>query len=165
MLTGVCVLLFFVLEIMWTRMCFADDAHGMFFAWIFISLVIFSLCIYLHTTLDQFLERRKVAAMEPDERERYLLDKENKSNEERKAQEEKMAKFYAETKLQEQGGINSVLFCPHCQTKGFVRMTEKVRVTKNRVNSVAGKAIGLGTNSERQVTQLHCDKCSMTWDA
>lgn len=62
------------------------------------------------------------------------------------------------------GAMSKTLVCPHCQTKGSVRKTNATRVTKSRVNSVAGRAIGLGTNSEQKVIQLHCDNCDVTWD-
>lgn len=62
------------------------------------------------------------------------------------------------------GELSQVLVCPHCQSKGTVRSKNKILVEKSRVNSVAGKAIGLGMNKEKPVTQLHCDNCKMTWN-
>lgn len=62
------------------------------------------------------------------------------------------------------GSINKALFCPHCQTKGFVRKQSKTRVTKTRVNSIPARVIGLGTNTENQVTAMRCDNCETEWD-
>ena len=62
------------------------------------------------------------------------------------------------------GRLNKQLVCPHCQTKGFVRKQSKTRVTKTRVNSVAARAVGLGTNTENKVTAMRCDNCETEWD-
>jgi hypothetical protein len=61
------------------------------------------------------------------------------------------------------GSINHVLICPHCQSSGTVRSKQTIQVTKNRVNSVLGQAVGLGTNSSKEVNQMHCDRCQTTW--
>lgn len=103
-------------------------------------------------------KKRELDAMEPAERESYL---ENKAKEEAQKHSEMLDRAHARI----YGDINLHLMCPHCHSNGFIRAIQVTRVVKNRVNSIAGKAIGLGTNSESQVTQLHCDKCSMTWDA
>jgi hypothetical protein len=62
------------------------------------------------------------------------------------------------------GTINKQLFCPHCQTKGFVRSQNSTKTIKTRVNSLPAKAIGLGTNTKKSVTALRCDNCSMEWE-
>jgi hypothetical protein len=81
------------------------------------------------------------------------------------AEREASAKRYKEIQSQvSYGGIVPALVCPHCQTKGKVRRTERTRVDKTRVNSVAGRAIGLGTNTERKVVQMRCDNCGTQWD-
>lgn len=81
---------------------------------------------------------------------------------------EKQQRFDNEVKSQsakwQYGTKSDTLVCPHCQTKGFVRKKSVTRVQKTRVNSFAARAIGLGTNTETEVTQLHCDNCDVTWD-
>jgi hypothetical protein len=62
------------------------------------------------------------------------------------------------------GAIVPALVCPHCQTKGQVRRTEKTRIDKTRVNSVVGNAVGLGTNTRRDVLQMYCGSCGTKWD-
>lgn len=62
------------------------------------------------------------------------------------------------------GKINKQLVCPHCNKKGLVRKSSKIRTTKTRVNSVAGRAIGLGTNTDSAVTAFRCDNCETQWD-
>lgn len=158
MVGAACVMIFVALEIMFTRWAFSDGSANLFFVWIIGSFILLVGCTVPALFLSNAADERKLAAMEPAERAKYLANKEK--NEARRTAEYKAAET-----IRNYGGINSALLCPHCQTKGYVRMTQATRITKNRVNSVAGKAIGLGTNSESQVTQLHCDKCSMTWDA
>lgn len=152
------IVLFGVLEVVLTLYMFGSRGWAALFPWIGYSFLILFAFIMTDATMEAMAEKHKLAAMNPDEREKYL---------ETKAQEEaeKQKSYKAQNKIRQYGTKNIALLCPHCQTKGFVRMTQAVRVTKNRVNSVAGKAIGLGTNSESQVTQLHCDNCDMTWDA
>lgn len=74
----------------------------------------------------------------------------------KKREEEQSKMFYGE--------IVPTLVCPHCQAKGSVRRTERTRVDKARVNSVLGKAAGIGTNTERKVLQMRCDNCETKWD-
>lgn len=62
------------------------------------------------------------------------------------------------------GKVMPNVICAHCHTSGQVRMKNVTRVTKSRVNSIPGKVIGLGTNSESNVKEMHCENCNMTWD-
>lgn len=62
------------------------------------------------------------------------------------------------------GELMPKVVCPHCQTSGHVHRKAGVSLTRNRVNSLPAKAIGLGTNSEKAVTKLHCTNCSMDWE-
>ena len=110
------------------------------------------------------LENERRAAMSPaqraredQERERNRLAvQEQKMKEERARKERELENWY--------GKLVPSLVCPHCQSKGTVRRTDATRVTKTRVNSVVGKAVGLGTNTEHKVKQLRCDSCEMKWD-
>ncbi len=65
---------------------------------------------------------------------------------------------------QEYGAIESKLICPHCHSNNSVRKKELIRVIETRVNSIPARVIGLGTNTNKKVNQLHCDICDMTWD-
>lgn len=53
--------------------------------------------------------------------------------------------------------------CPHCQTTGGVYMMKGKEVIKTRVNSIAARVIGLGTNTERHVMKFTCANCEMDW--
>ena len=77
-----------------------------------------------------------------------------RKTEEAKARE-RSAKQVLDDLQRSHGRTSNALVCPHCQTKGSVRSKSKVLIEKSRVNSVAGKVIGLGMNKEKQVTQLH----------
>jgi Flp pilus assembly protein TadB len=95
--------------------------------------------------------------LEDKEKERIKTEKDERSRMESQAQKERNLNNAYGEKV-------SALICPHCQSKGSVRRTEATRVTKTRVNSVAARAVGLGTNTEKKVQQLRCDACEMTWD-
>lgn len=62
------------------------------------------------------------------------------------------------------GKVVPKLKCPHCGEAGHVRRKDATRVDKARVNSIAGRAVGMGTNTERQVSQMRCDACETKWD-
>ena len=99
------------------------------------------------------VQRQKVAEMSPAELKRHktqlaAIEKQTQANDNER--------YY--------GRLNKQLVCPHCQTKGFVRKQSKTRVTKTRVNSVAARAVGLGTNTENKVTAMRCDNCETEWD-
>lgn len=102
---------------------------------------------------SEALERERVEAMSPAELKRHKAEL---AAIEKREQEKYNENYY--------GKINSQLICPHCQTKGFVRKQSRTRVTKTRVNSIPARAIGLGTNTENQVTAMRCDKCGTQWD-
>jgi hypothetical protein len=68
------------------------------------------------------------------------------------------------------GQINSMMVCPHCQTKGKIR-TKSVKQKKgiSGGKAVAGlMTVGLslfavGLSRKEKVTQAHCDNCDSTW--
>lgn len=99
------------------------------------------------------VQRQKVAGMSPAELKRH---KAQLAAIEKQTQANQNENYY--------GKLNKQLVCPHCQTKGFVRKQIKTRVTKTRVNSIAARAVGLGTNTENKVTAMRCDKCETEWD-
>lgn len=69
------------------------------------------------------------------------------------------------------GGNNPALVCPHCQTKGRVR----VRVVRRKRGISGAKATGAlltggasllatGLSRKEALTQAHCEACGSTWD-
>ncbi|WP_143434147.1 hypothetical protein [Hydrogenophaga sp. H7] len=62
------------------------------------------------------------------------------------------------------GVMVPAVICPHCAVQGHVSKKETTKITKNRVNSIPGRMVGLGTNSETQVTKMHCMNCTMDWE-
>ena len=62
------------------------------------------------------------------------------------------------------GGLNEHLICPHCQTKGLVRVKQAVRTVTS--TGKVGGILKTNTTSQTQavVTQHHCDQCASTWD-
>lgn len=99
------------------------------------------------------VELQRIDAMTPEEWNQHR--KEQLANE-KKAKANEDERYY--------GKLNKQLVCPHCQTKGFVRKQSKTRVTKTRVNSIAARAVGLGTNTENKVTAMRCGNCETEWD-
>jgi len=102
---------------------------------------------------DKEVEKQRVDAMSPEE---WVQHRKETLANEKKAKAAENEKYH--------GRLNKQLVCPHCQTKGFVRKQSKTRVTKTRVNSVAARAVGLGTNTENKVTAMRCDNCETEWD-
>ncbi len=68
------------------------------------------------------------------------------------------------------GSTNPALVCPHCQTRGTVR----VKVVKQKKGISGAKATGAvltgglsvlatGLSRKEELTQAHCDNCGSTW--
>ncbi len=68
------------------------------------------------------------------------------------------------------GKLNPELFCPHCQSKGNVR----VKWVMQKVGVSGGKAtaavltgglslLAVGLSRKQELTQAHCEKCGSTW--
>lgn len=62
------------------------------------------------------------------------------------------------------GSRNEHLVCPHCQIKGEVRVKRATR--RMTTTGEIGGIMKTDTTSqtEKEVTQHHCDKCNTTWD-
>ena len=62
------------------------------------------------------------------------------------------------------GVLNEHLICPHCQTKGLVRVKQVLRIVES--TGKVGGILKTDTKSQTKViaTQHHCDQCSSTWD-
>ena len=64
------------------------------------------------------------------------------------------------------GSFVPQIICPHCQTKGKVKKKMKQRVEESREKGIIGATIGRKTITKKgSYTQLHCDKCKVTWEA
>jgi uncharacterized membrane-anchored protein len=68
------------------------------------------------------------------------------------------------------GPINSIMICPHCQTKGSVRtkqITRKAGVSGGKATAAiltGGLSIlGVGLSRKEQRTEAHCGHCDATW--
>jgi hypothetical protein len=108
---------------------------------------------YLNDAKAEEAESVRYAALTQDERRAKEAEA---SRLKRQAAEHQAVSFY--------GKVVPKLKCPHCGETGQVHRKDATRVDKTRVNSIAGRAVGMGTNTERHVTQLRCDACEMKWD-
>ena len=99
------------------------------------------------------VEQKKVAAMSPDVRQKYL--------------EEEQASLLA----QQHGQLNPAMMCPHCQEKGRVR-TKPVERKKGVSGGKATAAIltggvsmlATGLSRKERLTEAHCDNCGNNWE-
>ena len=68
------------------------------------------------------------------------------------------------------GPINTVMVCPHCQTKGKIR----TKPVEQKSGISGGKAtaavltggvslLAVGLSRKQELTQAHCEACSSTW--
>jgi hypothetical protein len=90
-----------------------------------------------------------VPLSELDERERKVKDEKRKS--------------WLDFKTQGMQAMQAVI-CPHCQARGDVYRKQGTRVIKTRVNSILGRMVGLGTNTNEEYTSYYCGNCSMEWE-
>ncbi|MGA3318647.1 MAG: hypothetical protein ABSC64_19700 [Candidatus Korobacteraceae bacterium] len=68
------------------------------------------------------------------------------------------------------GRLNPELFCPHCQSKGFVRdkwVTQKAGISGGKATAAVLTGglslLAVGLSRKQQLTQAHCEKCGSTW--
>ena len=104
----------------------------------------------------------------------YLREKyKSKLNDIKKTKDERIKKARSNA-IASEARTNSLIYgsfapqivCPHCQTKGKVRKRTKERVEESREKGVIGATIGRKTITKKgRYTQLHCDKCDVTWEA
>lgn len=59
--------------------------------------------------------------------------------------------------------LKEKVVCTYCRTAGGVYMKAGKDILKTRVNSIAARAIGLGTNTEKNVIEFLCTNCDMEW--
>ena len=101
-------------------------------------------------------ERRKIAAMSPEEQANYKEENARKSR-------EASAQFIY-------GPVNPQIICPHCQWKATVRtkpIKKKAGISGGKATAaiLTGGASMLATGLSRKeaLTQAHCDNCKSTW--
>ena len=107
--------------------------------------------------ISDSLDKKYLASLSPEKLEEEMAK--------RKQQKEADDLKLEEWRFQQEYGFKvPAVICPHCGVQGHVSKKETTKITKNRVNSVPGKMIGLGTNSETAVTKMHCMNCTMDWE-
>jgi uncharacterized paraquat-inducible protein A len=92
---------------------------------------------------------------------------------EQRAERQKQNRIIANMRRQNEtwGPQNPALVCPHCQTKGRVR----VKAVQRKKGISGAKATGAlltggvsmlatGLSRKEGSTQAHCDRCNSTWD-
>ena len=121
--------------------------------WIFYAILGFLIFLWAWELNKKKKEEDRIAAMTPEEREQYELDKKLKAED-------------AQRKIHEEvfGPINYQLICPHCQNKGTVRANNKKNMLTT--SGTVGGVIKTNTASTitQNVTQHHCDNCGSTWN-
>jgi hypothetical protein len=84
----------------------------------------------------------------------------------KREEQDRMQEFQTRSNITLYGSFSPQIVCPHCQTKGKVRKKTKQRVEESREKGVIGATIGRKTiTTKGRYTQLHCDKCNVTWEA
>ncbi|MFI3188347.1 hypothetical protein BCS42_16515 [Crenothrix sp. D3] len=104
-------------------------------------------------------EKKKQAAMSPDEKQRHLNEQKSQSMAE--TQKKRITMY---------GGLNVAMICPHCQTKGKTR-TKHIIQKKGVSGAKATGAVltgGLsllatGLSRKEDATQAYCENCNSTW--
>ena len=95
-----------------------------------------------------------------------LKDIKKTKNKREKEKQEFMQSFQANSYNTLYGPFVPHIVCPHCQTKGKVRKKTRQRVEESREKGIIGATIGRKTITKKgRYTQLHCDKCEVTWEA
>ena len=88
------------------------------------------------------------------------INQEWKENSERELKEMRNDRIKNKIKNME---LKEKVVCTHCQTVGGVYVRQGKDIVKTRVNSLAARVIGLGTNTEKDVIEFLCTNCEMEW--
>ncbi len=104
-------------------------------------------------------EKKKQAAMSPNEKQRYLNEQKSQSIAE--TQKKRITMY---------GGINAEMICPHCQTKGKTRtkhITQKKGVSGAKATGAVLTGglslLATGLSRKEDATQAYCENCNSTW--
>jgi hypothetical protein len=129
-------------------------------------LIIVGMIIY-GNRIAALREKAELDAMSPADRAEH-----QRALAERRANDVKVAKMrQAERNATwAHGKVNSQMVCPHCQTRGKVR----VKAIEKKAGISGGKAtaalltggisvLATGLSRKEELTQAHCDNCSSTW--
>ena len=120
--------------------------------WLIPTVVVAILITVVITIIALYAERKKLAAMSPAERERYLAE-----------QQERQLTY-------QWGPLSPTLVCPHCQTKGKVRTKGIVQEKEIIGGDVASPGLfgrlpllSFGLSRKVDATQAYCGNCNNTW--
>jgi uncharacterized paraquat-inducible protein A len=125
----------------------------------FLVVAVVALIVFAFVVARRARKRALWAMMTPEEQEQQLA-----------AQEAAVLVQAAEEMDRLQGIPNPAMICPHCQTKGSVRVKE----VKHKSGISGAKATGAvltggvsvlatGLSRKEQLTQAHCETCGATW--
>jgi len=126
--------------------------------WIAALIVLIFIAIHSHKKANN--EKKRVAAMSPEERQQYL-DEKKKQLDKKQNQLENM----------QHGPVNPILICPHCQTAGSVR-TRSIKAKKGISGGKATAAIltggismlATGLSRKENSTEAYCSHCKSRWN-
>jgi hypothetical protein len=138
-----------------------EDTVGSMLGLLIVAAIIIGVVYVVY--LAQVSEERKVAAMPPEERMKYLQERADYWRNREAAQKEQAAQA-------EYGSLNPMMICPHCHTKGTVR----AKAVKQKQGISGAKAtaalltsgvsmLATGLSRKENLTQAHCDTCNSTW--
>ena len=124
---------------------------------IMIIISLFVILIIVALVGDQ-RRKEKIALMTPEEKQKYLEEKQTRLAEEKQRRNEITY-----------GAINTEMICPHCQTKGNIR-TAHINLKKGVSGGKATAAVltgglsllAVGLSRKEETTQAHCDNCENT---
>lgn len=132
---------------------FSANGAAFFLIWLVLSFGLFMAYLMTAGSVDDAAKKQKLNSMTAEDKDAYLRIEKDISDRRSKM----MAEFRHESQF---GDKNPNLVCPHCQTKGEVRSKTAEEVTSTKVIPVVGNTI----RARKKVTQMHCDKCSTTWN-
>lgn len=126
--------------------------------WVISIAVLFAIII-IAAIVSEKNEQEKIALMTPDEKQKYLEEKQCR-----------LAEANQRNQEIQYGSINAAMMCPHCQTNGKIRtkhITQKKGISGGKavatVLTGGLSLIAVGLSRKEGATQAHCDNCNNTW--
>jgi hypothetical protein len=131
----------------------------------------------LFAQLAKRVEKRSMARMLPEERDKYLVKQRDAVVGKQQARAaltaQKQRDREARARRREQwdyGAVNPAMICPHCHAKGAVR----TKLVENKVGISGGKAtaavltggvslLATGLSRKQRVTAARCGECKSAW--
>lgn len=128
---------------------------GIFFVTVAVCLVVAIAIAWIASSVEQ----KKIAAMPEAEREEYLRQKRLESARQSAAATDALY-----------GRVNTMMVCPHCQSKGSVR-TKTVKQKKGVSGGKATAAVltggvsllATGLSRKENLTEARCGNCHSVW--